>query len=134
MSKERNRAYNVGYALPPRERCWKKGQSGNPSGRAKGHKNLATVLAAVLSEKTAVEENGKTRTMTKLEAVTRQLVDQAVEGDSRVIGQLLAELHKNEAAMERDASSQTLGPADQEVLKALYARLARDALALRKKK
>ncbi len=43
--------------------------------------------------------------MTKLEAVTRRLVDRAVEGDPREIGQLLSELHKNEAAMDRGAGS-----------------------------
>lgn len=124
--------YSVGYKRPPREHSWKKGQSGNPAGRKKGHKTLATVLAAVLAETTAVTANGRTRRMTKLEAVTRRLVDRAVEGDPREIGQLLSEMHKNEAAMERNASEETLGPADEEVLKALYARLARDALAATK--
>jgi len=122
--------HKVGYARPPRDRRWKKGQSGNPSGRPKGHQNLATVLAAALSETTTVKTaNGRPRTMTKLEAATRQLVDQAVEGDPRVIGQLLGELHKNEAQLERNAAGDTLDPVDEEVLKALYARLARDALA-----
>ncbi len=126
-------AYSVGHKRPPREHCWKKGQSGNPGGRKKGHKTLATVLAAVLAETTAVTANGRTRRMSKLEAVTRQLVDRAVEGEPREIGQLLSELHKNEATMERNACAETLGPADEEVLKALYARLTHDALAARGK-
>jgi hypothetical protein len=65
--------------------------------------------------------------MTKLEAVTRQLVDRALGGNPRLIDALLAEIHKNEARAERDASGQPLGEVDREVIEALFARLRREA-------
>jgi len=64
----------------------------------------------------------------KLEGVTRQLVDKAVDGDPRVMQQLLAEIHKNEARAELEASGPSLGEADREVLEALYVHLWREAV------
>jgi hypothetical protein len=77
----------------------------------------------VLHENAQVPVDGREREMTRLEAVTRQLVDRAVEGDPRLMRELLAEIHKNEAKAERDAAGEALGDVDREVLEALYVRL-----------
>jgi hypothetical protein len=122
----------VGYGRPPKETRWTKGQSGNPKGRPPGHRNLAAALSAVLHESVNLPVEGKDRAMTKLEAVTRQLVDKAVAGDPRLMQQLLAEIHKNEAKAERDASGQPLRDVDHEVLETLYVRLRRDAATQKK--
>ena len=122
-------AYKVGRNRPPLHSRFKKGKSGNPAGRPKGHRNLAATLAHVLGEATCLEVDGEETEMTKLEAVMRGLVDRAIAGDSRLTGQLLAEIHKNEAAAELEASAQALGPADEKVLQTLYARLTKEALA-----
>ncbi|HEX4081080.1 MAG TPA: DUF5681 domain-containing protein [Rhizomicrobium sp.] len=122
------RLSGVGYGRPPKEHCWKKGQSGNPKGRPPGHRNLAAALTAILHERVSVAVEGEAREMTRLEAVTCQLVDRAVAGDPRLIRELLAEIHKNEAQAERDASGQPLGEADREVMEALYIRLRREAV------
>jgi hypothetical protein len=121
------RLSGVGYRRPPKEHCWKKGQSGNPKGRPPGHRNLAAALTAILHERVSLPVEGAERKMTKLEAVTRQLVDRALGGDPRLINALLAEIHKNEAQAERDASGQPLGDVDREVLEALFVRLRREA-------
>ena len=59
------------------------GQSGNPRGRPKGARNLSTVVAAALSERVAINENGRRRRITKLEAAVKQLVNRAASGEAR---------------------------------------------------
>jgi hypothetical protein len=56
-------------------------------------RNLAAALTAVLHENVSMCADGEEREMTKLEAVTRQLVDKAMAGDARVMQQLLNEIH-----------------------------------------
>ena len=51
----------VGYKNPPEHTRWKKGQSGNPTGRARGQRNLKTDLAAELSESDQISEGGVPR-------------------------------------------------------------------------
>jgi len=113
----------VGYRQPPKKHCWKKGQSGNPKGRPRGHKNLAAALTAILHENIRVNLGGKEQEMSKLEAVTRQLVDKAIAGDARLTQLLLNEVHKNEAKAERDDPTKPLGLVDRDVLDAFFARI-----------
>lgn len=47
---------------------WKKGQSGNPAGKAKGTRNRATLLALAAME-------------SELEAIVRRIIDAAKDGD-----------------------------------------------------
>jgi len=117
----------VGYRRPPREHRWPKGQSGNPKGRPRGHRNLAAALTAVLRESVSRHVDGKVYEITKLEAVTRELVDRALEGDPRLLHELLAEIHKKETQAEPDTSGEPLAEVDREVLEALYARVRLEA-------
>lgn len=130
MSDESNGRGAVGYKRPPREHCWKKGQSGNPKGRPPGFRNFRAAVTAVLHEQVSVRVDGEERDMTRLESVARQLVGKAEAGDPRIMQQLLAEIHKNEAKAERDAAAQPLADADRQVIDALLVRLARDAAGI----
>ncbi len=80
-----DRDYDVGYGKPPEHSRFKKGQSGNPRGRAKGSKNLATVLSETLDETVTVTENGRRRKISKREALAKQLVNRAAQGDAKTI-------------------------------------------------
>ena len=84
--------YEVGYGKPPRHTRFKKGQSGNPKGRPNGSKNAATLLNEALHEEVVVNENGRRRTLTKLEAAMKQLANRAAAGDHRSLQLLFNQL------------------------------------------
>jgi hypothetical protein len=73
----------VGYRLPPVHRRFKPGQSGNPSGRAKGSKNLKTLFQEVLREEVSLREGAEVKKISKAEAVVRGVVVSALRGDTR---------------------------------------------------
>lgn len=83
--------YKVGYRRPPQHGQFKKGQSGNPSGGRKrtkpvAHRRSKTVADALheeLQQEVTVRENGKKYTITKMEALVKTAVNQAMQGDIR---------------------------------------------------
>jgi len=79
----------VGYGSPPESTRFKKGVSGNPKGRPKGSLNVATAFAKALRERVVVTEHGQRKTITKLEAALKQLVNKAAAGDLRALRQLV---------------------------------------------
>ena len=83
-----NSAEPVGYKRPPRHSRFKPGQSGNPSGRAKGSQNLRTLFHKVMKEQVQLREGNDVRTITKAEAIMRGLVVGALKGDTRSMGTL----------------------------------------------
>jgi hypothetical protein len=87
-------AYKVGHRRPPLHFRFKPGQSGNPSGRVKGSKNLKTLFHQILNEEISLREGGEVKKMTKAEAMMRGLIINALKGDSRSMSTMfrLAEL------------------------------------------
>jgi hypothetical protein len=75
---------DVGYKNPPKNSQFRKGQSGNPRGRPKGARNLKSKLMAALNERVTVVEGGKRKTMTKYDALVKQVVNKATAGDPRL--------------------------------------------------
>ncbi len=92
MQRKKEVGYKVGYGKPPSTNRFRKGKSGNPSGRAKGPRNVTKLLLQALSEPVTVNENGQRRQITKGEAMLKQLVNKGAAGDARSIQLLLAEL------------------------------------------
>jgi uncharacterized protein DUF5681 len=124
----RNDKGKVGYCNPPKHTRFVKGQSGNPKGRPKGKPNVATVLQKALNEKVAVSENGHRKTITKLQAAIKQLVNKAASGELRALRYLM-ELARS--AEERSGDSpidhvQALAEIDQKVLKEIFGQLGPD--------
>ena len=81
-------SYEVGYGKPPVQTRFRKGVSGNPKGRPRGKANWRTLLLKTMNEKVVINENGVRKTVTKLEAAFKQLVNKAASGDLRALQQL----------------------------------------------
>ena len=113
----------VGYRSPPEATRFKRGVSGNPRGRPKGSLNVATVLTRTLREKVVIHENGRRKTVTKLEAAVKQLVDQAAAGNLPALRHLTALAHDAEAQQnQRDTQRQDLGEFDRDVMQGILQR------------
>jgi len=80
----------VGYGKPPKQTQFPPGRSGNPTGKRKGTKNISTWFKDVMNEKITVVEGGKTRTMTKGEALIRTILNRALGGDPKAIGAIVS--------------------------------------------
>ena len=124
MPTEQNPEYEVGYKKPPQRSRFKKGESGNPNGRPRGSKNLATLLEKELRQRVVVNENGRRRSITKQEAMIKHLVNKALSGDRRLLQLMLEEIRLLET---RAASSGTaiIDEADQQVMRQIQERLRR---------
>lgn len=116
--------YPIGHGKPPRHTQFKKGQSGNPTGRPKGTPNFATALERALGEQVVVNEGGQRHTVTKLEATVKQLVNKATLGDPRATKQVLDVVHviDNEPS-ELDPLSLNLTESDALVMDQLMERI-----------
>ncbi len=99
-----------------------KGISGNPRGRPKRSKNLKTYLVEQLSKKLTLTENGKSRSVTRAEAIAIQLVASAAKGDPRGLAAVLSLTRENEAAVEA-AGTVLSREEDHEVFEGLLKRL-----------
>jgi Family of unknown function (DUF5681) len=75
----------TGYKHPPTKNRFPKGKSGNPFGRRKGQRNLATVLMDVLSQTVTVKQGDKSKRMTKGDALIKVIMNKANNGDRRAI-------------------------------------------------
>lgn len=89
----------VGYGNPPKHSRFKLGQSGNPSGRPKGSKSLKSVLEDELAREINMSEQGVQSTVTKMEALAKRLVGDALSGNARALSELLRQvnLHMSDA-------------------------------------
>jgi CheY-like chemotaxis protein len=73
--------YEIGYGKPPKSRQFKKGVSGNPSGRPKKPSDSASELMKELQSKVTLLENGKRKAITRFRGINRQVVNKALSGN-----------------------------------------------------
>jgi hypothetical protein len=84
--------FEVGYKKPPVATRYKKGQSGNPSGKKKkagDEFDPGKFLPVIDNETIVVKFNGKRARMTKMEFHIRQLFKRAIEGSLKEARQIL---------------------------------------------
>jgi hypothetical protein len=126
MRGDNERDYEVGYGKPPRHTRFSKGQSGNPRGRPKESKNLATLLKEALNEHVIVAENGGRRKITMREAIIKQLVKRSATADLRATKILLDLVRDIEGYSEPgSAETRALTEVDKKVIEQLRARFAK---------
>ena len=114
----------VGYGQPPLHTRFKKGASGNPRGRPKGTLNVTTVLERTLHERVVIDENGRRKTVTKLEAAIKQLANKAASGDQKAL-QLLMSLVRSAEERETQVAepTATLRDTDKKVVQGILKRI-----------
>ncbi|HEY2447112.1 MAG TPA: DUF5681 domain-containing protein [Rhizomicrobium sp.] len=100
---------------------FKPGKSGNPKGRPKGSRNLATLFRAELSALVDGDE-GKA---SKLEAMIKAQVDQAAKGDPRATQATIKQVEKIEAFIEAARKGVSFTSADRETIEEIHRRLTR---------
>jgi hypothetical protein len=118
----------VGYGRPPKQTRFQKGRSGNPAGRPKGTLNLATIVARTIMEPVVITEHGQKKTITKLEAMMKQLTNKALLGELRASAQVVPLVQWMEHQLdEHEPTTDLLPEADQRVMARILRRLTRQA-------
>ncbi len=120
-----------GYKTPPVEHQFKKGKSGNPKGRprkkTKQHSDpgldLIVSVYRELRKSVFVQENGKHREITKLDAFSAQLVAQSVNGKPSQQKMLLSLLTLDRHEETEQQTLEQLQSYDEDLLNELYEQL-----------
>jgi hypothetical protein len=114
-------AYDIGYKRPPKSGQFKKGKSGNSKGRPKGSKNFLTLLEKELSQSITVNENGKKKTVSRLQAMVMRMVAGALQGEPKALLTLVDILRRT--GQMSHAEPESLLPEDyQSILNAYVAK------------
>jgi hypothetical protein len=116
--------YEVGYGKPPRQTRFQRGSSGNPKGRPKGSKNLATVVLKESRQQVRVNGPRGSRKVTKLEAAVMQLGNKSAQGDLRASREFFALIHRSEETAAMGTGSGPINELDQQMMESLKRRFA----------
>ncbi len=101
-------ASEIGYKRPPQHTRFKKGQSGNPSGKKKAKPMRSEPDKLDLSETITVSSQGKRVTMTMRKALYQKLFAMALGGNLRAIELLfkLDALNDNQHGQTNESGSE----------------------------
>jgi hypothetical protein len=105
----------TGYGHPPKLSQFKKGQSGNPTGRPKRAPSFKADLTAELNAMLTLPENGKSSRVSKQRALINSLVDAAMT-DPRAVNTLLALMRHFGVGAEEQPIETTVDDVDLEFL------------------
>jgi Family of unknown function (DUF5681) len=80
----------IGYKQPPKRTRFKKGQSGNPSGRPKGEPpSAAAIVAEELQSMVTITENGQQLEIDKFSLLVKQALNQGIKGKFQPVTSLV---------------------------------------------
>jgi hypothetical protein len=116
---EEDKPHAVGYKCPPKDRQFRRGQSGNLNGRPQGARNFKTDLREELSESISIREGSRDISITKQRALIKRLVGSAIDGDTRSIATLMSFCAR---AFGDDNDDQQQAPEDREIVQAFARR------------
>jgi hypothetical protein len=85
---------SVGYCRPPVAKQFKPGQSGNPRGRKKGVKNVATIFNEALYRPVKIRTTGGVKTLPRIKAIVEVIMNKALAGDIPAVSKILELGHK----------------------------------------
>jgi hypothetical protein len=100
--------YEIGKGRPPVASRWKPGQSGNPKGRPKKAKGIATMAREALERPLPVIVGGRKQQMSVRAVAYRKLGDKAANGDQKALGFLLMLANELQPPPELDGSETTV--------------------------
>lgn len=89
MDKDTKKDYVVGYGRPPEKSKFRKGESGNKSGRPKLKKDFKTDLQEELEEIISIRDRGKSKSVTAQRAALKRLMVNALNGNMPALKLLL---------------------------------------------
>ena len=120
-----------GYKNPPVEHQFKKGKSGNPKGRPRQKKapssdqslDIMASLHRELGKTISVQENGQHREITKLDALTAQMVVQSINGKPSQQKMLINLLMSSNQMETEQLTLEQLQSHDEGLLNDLYEQL-----------
>ena len=108
----------IGYCKPPKHTRFKPGQSGNPAGRPRGSRNLRTAIREALQEKVVIREGGRTRKLSKMDAIIQVALNKGLKGDPKGLAAVL-QFARWAGLMDEEpdtSSRESLGADDQAIL------------------
>src|SRR5262245_54641675 len=86
----------TGYKQPPRSTQFRKGHSGNPTGRPRGRGSFKADLLQVMGQNVFITENGQRRAVSGRKAVAIKWFHDALHGDAKAFANLTAHLLKHD--------------------------------------
>ena len=102
--------YTIGYRRPPAHTRFKPGQSGNPAGRRKGQPSIGDLILREATRLVTLKNAGGIETMTKREALIRQLFNKAIQGDLSAVRLILPYMEPAALAPDEDHTQDGSGP------------------------
>jgi hypothetical protein len=111
-----NKEYTTGFKKPPKATQFRAGQSGNPAGRPKGTKNLATDVAEELAQQISVNEGGNQLIISKQRAMVKTLVARSLKGDARAAVTLISLIKNSEISEASKSITESMSNDDKAML------------------
>lgn len=121
---EQQADYEVGYGRPPKETQFARGRSGNPRGRPKGSKNLATLVLKESRQPVRINGPSGVRTVSKLQAAIMQLGNKSAQGDLRASREFLTLVQRSEESAAAGSRTEGVQEADQRTMQNLLRRMS----------